>query len=117
MLRRWALGLLAATITLAGLSSCGSERRSAAMIGPFVPNTAAETNGRRVFLEFCHQCHPNGESGLGPAVNDKPVPDVAIRAQVREGLGAMPAFGEREIPARDLDDLLAYMTALRDHGD
>jgi hypothetical protein len=40
------------------------------------------------------------------------LPDGAIRTQVRQGLGAMPAFESSEIPDRDLDALLA----LRAHG-
>jgi mono/diheme cytochrome c family protein len=36
-----------------------------------------------------------------------------IRFQVRHGLGAMPAFSEKEIGDRELDDLVAYLKALR----
>jgi hypothetical protein len=33
--------------------------------------------------------------------------------QVRHGLGTMPAFSEREISDGELDDLVAYVKALR----
>ena len=99
-----------------GLTACGSERRSEPLVGRFAPKNAAEAHGERVFFEFCYQCHPGGEAGLGPALNDKPVPDAAIRLQVREGLGAMPAFHSKEIPDRELDELIAYLSALRAHG-
>lgn len=111
-------GRLLALSLVAGamLTACASERRSEPLVGRFAPKTTAEVHGERVFFQFCHQCHPGGEAGLGPALNDKPVPDVAIRTQVREGLGAMPAFEATEIPDRDLDQLLAYLSALRAHG-
>jgi mono/diheme cytochrome c family protein len=64
----------------------------------------------------CHQCHPGGEAGLGPAINDKPLPGFLIRLQVRNGLGAMPAFSAQEISPDDLDDLIAHLKALRQHG-
>ncbi|MDC4226474.1 MAG: cytochrome c [Candidatus Manganitrophus sp.] len=57
---------------------------------------------------------PEGEAGLGPALNNKPLPGWMIRFQVRHGLGAMPAFSEKEISDRELDDLvIAYLKAFR----
>ncbi len=108
--------LALALVASAFATGCGSERRSEPLVGRFAPKSGAETHGERVFFTFCHQCHPGGEAGLGPAINDKPVPGAAIRLQVREGLGAMPAFEATEIPDRDLDDLIAYLSALREHG-
>ena len=58
-------------------------------------------------------CHPGGEGGLGPSLNDKLLPAVAIRTQVRHGLGVMPHFPEKEIPPKELEALVAYMKALR----
>lgn len=70
---------------------------------------AAIARGRRVFMQHCHQCHPGGKGGLGPHLDDKPIPGGLIKMQVRLGLGAMPAFGPEKIPAEALDDLVAYM--------
>ena len=98
------------------LVACGSARRSAPLVGPFVPEKAAQARGEHVFFEFCHQCHPGGEAGLGPAINDKPLPGSAIRTQVRMGVGAMPSFSEEEIADKELDDLVEYTTGLRAHG-
>jgi hypothetical protein len=50
---------------------------------------------------------------LGPALKDKPFPGFLQRFQVRNGLGAMPAFSPAEISAAQLDDLLAYLRVLR----
>jgi mono/diheme cytochrome c family protein len=64
----------------------------------------------------CQKCHPGGEAGLGPALNDKPLPVFLMRFQVRKGLGAMPAFPESRISGDELDDLLKYVVAFRRHG-
>jgi mono/diheme cytochrome c family protein len=94
--------------------SC-SSRRSEPIVGPLLlsPEIA---EGRKIFMDHCHQCHPGGEAGLGPALNNKPLPAFAIRTQVRRGFGAMPAFHENEISEADLDALLVYLKALRRHG-
>jgi mono/diheme cytochrome c family protein len=63
----------------------------------------------------CNKCHPGGEAGLGPALNNKPLPKFLMHLQVRKGLGAMPSFSEKKIPDGDLDDLLEYVKALRKH--
>jgi mono/diheme cytochrome c family protein len=101
---------------LCALVACGSARRSAPLVGPFIPKNAAQARGERVFFEFCHQCHPGGDAGLGPAMNDKALPDFAVRTQVRMGAGAMPSFSDKEIGDKELDDLVEYTSALRAHG-
>lgn len=50
---------------------------------------------------------------MGPAINDKPAPGFVIRFQIRNGLGAMPAFKKDVISAEELDDLMAYIKAQR----
>jgi mono/diheme cytochrome c family protein len=110
-------GRAVATLLLAATASgCGSSRRSEPLVGAFVPQGEAQVRGEHVFFEFCHQCHPGGEAGLGPALNATILPDAAIRTQVREGLGAMPAFSESELPNRELDELIAYLSAVSAHG-
>lgn len=104
-------------VVLAALcASCGTARRDEPLYGPLRLGSA-EKEGERVFFEKCNQCHPQGEAGLGPALNNKPLPDVAIRYQVRHGVGYMPAFDEKMLPERELDRLLAYLEALQEHGD
>lgn len=94
-------------------SGCGSARRSEPIAPPLEIRSESVLQGQTVFMEYCHQCHPGGEAGLGPALNNKPLPGWMIRFQVRRGLGAMPAFSEKEIGDRELDDLVAYLKALR----
>jgi mono/diheme cytochrome c family protein len=72
--------------------------------------------GQQAFMKHCHQCHPGGEAGLGPAINNKPLPKFLMRFQVRHGFGAMPAFSEQEISEEDLDHLITYLKELKGHG-
>jgi mono/diheme cytochrome c family protein len=51
----------------------------------------------------CHQCHPGGGGGLAPSINDKPLPEGLIKTQIRQGLGAMPAFTEKHLSDADVD--------------
>jgi mono/diheme cytochrome c family protein len=96
------------------LFACGSPRRSEPLVGAPQLASVQERHGEVLFFRFCHQCHPGGEAGLGPSINNKP-PMPLVRLQVRKGLGAMPAFPEAIIPERDLDALLAYFDRLREH--
>lgn len=102
-----------AVVCLLGLGACGSGRRSEPLIGPVRLDTAEERRGEQAFFRFCHQCHPGGDSGLGPALNNKPLPGVAIRLQVRTGVGNMPSINDDELSDADLDGIVAYMGALR----
>ena len=108
----------ARTLGLAALllTGCGSALRSEPLKGPLALGTPSLQRGEAVFMEKCHQCHPGGEAGLGPALNNKPAPPFLIKTQVRKGLGDMPGFDERKIPDADLDALVDYMLALRGHG-
>lgn len=106
---------LASTVGPAG---CGSARRSEPVAGPLNlsevdPEEEEALLGERVFATHCYQCHPGGRAGLGPALNDKPLPGFAIRTQVRQGVGAMPAFPEEMISNEELDGVVAYLVALR----
>lgn len=105
-------GMLALAACVATVA-CGSARRSAALGASPVPATAEVLRGQRVFMHACHACHPGGETGLGPSLNDKPLPGFLIALQVRRGLGAMPAFSRDELPDEDLSALIEYMRARR----
>lgn len=108
-------GGIALLVTAAGLAmACGPARRSEPLMGPLVLASDAE-QGRTAYMRYCHQCHPGGEAGLGPSLNDKALPAFLKRFQVRQGIGSMPSFSEEEIQDQDLDDIMAYLKALRDH--
>lgn len=96
------------------VTACSSARRSEPILGRVAAAEAGFDPGRHVFAQHCHTCHPGGEAGLGPALNNKPLPRALIKFQVRHGLGAMPAFKEDHLSDGELDELAAYVVALRD---
>lgn len=98
-------------------SGCGSARRGVPVQPPLALSDSTLAHGQRTFMQFCNGCHPGGTSGVGLALNNKPLPAFALRYQVRQGLGVMPAFSEEVIPDEDLDALVAYLQALQDHPD
>ena len=101
------LGLL-----LAG-TACRSVRRGEPLTGVLDHTSPKIARGEQVFARHCHYCHPGGKGGLGPGLNDKPAPQWLIKTQVRLGLGVMPSFNEDRISPEELDDLTAYLVALR----
>lgn len=64
-------------------------------------------------MQHCIQCHPRGAEGLASAINDKPLPGFMIRLQVRHGFNVMPSFSKRHLSDTDLDNIVAYLMALR----
>ncbi|MBZ0158093.1 MAG: cytochrome c [Alphaproteobacteria bacterium] len=97
------------------LAGCGSARRGEPLTGAFEPQNEVAARGQLVFMKYCNQCHPKGEAGLGPSLNNKPLPGFLMKFQVRNGLGAMPSFPPSHISDQELDDLIAYLKALRHH--
>lgn len=110
----WAL---LAAVAITASAGCGSARRSEPVTG-VAPEAKldrpAEVRGRLVFMEWCNQCHPHGQGGLGPPLNNVPLPELAVKAKVRNHLGTMPVFGSDEISDPELDDLFAYLAELRE---
>jgi mono/diheme cytochrome c family protein len=102
---------LAISMLTLSLSACGASRQSPPLQRAPAVLDQQQLAGQRVFMRECNGCHPQGDGGLGPALNDKPVPVVAIKLQVRQGLGAMPAFSDQEITSQELDALVAFMSA------
>lgn len=99
---------------LAGLiSACGPAYRGEPLYGTFTTSDQQVALGEHVFDRHCHQCHPGGAGGLGFGINDKPLPAGLIKFQVRNGVGAMPAFNEQQIGDEELDALVAYLLELR----
>jgi mono/diheme cytochrome c family protein len=107
--------LLTLALTLLAVWGCGSARRGSSVAGSLDLRDPELERGAIAYMASCHKCHPGGEAGLGPALNDKPLPRFLIRMQVRQGLGAMPSFSERELGDGRLDDLVTYLVELRRH--
>jgi mono/diheme cytochrome c family protein len=110
MRRHLALLAFAVALTAAG---CGTPRRDAPFTGPQLPPNEQILLGAQVFASSCNGCHPSGAGGIGPSINNKPLPTWLMRFQVRHGLGAMPAFDSEEISDAQLDALLTYLVGLR----
>lgn len=102
--------LIATALALAAIG-CGASRQSPELQAVPPRLDDEQLAGQRVYMRDCNGCHPQGAAGLGPALNDKPVPAAAIKLQVRQGVGAMPSFSEQEISAQELDALIAFMSA------
>jgi mono/diheme cytochrome c family protein len=108
-------------LLLAGLGACATARRSEPVAAPLALGNEAAGRGQLVYMAQCQKCHPGGEAGAGPAINNTHLPGTALRLRVRSrafflGVGRMPSFKKDEISAAQLDDLVAYLKALR-HSD
>lgn len=98
------------------LSACSARK-----VEPITQTTFASSNKRvknceRVYMSYCHKCHPSGEAGLGPAINSNPSPQFIKRFQMRHGLGVMPAFKKGEISKQDLHDISKYLKAWKHYN-
>jgi mono/diheme cytochrome c family protein len=115
--RKRSIAAFAAGLGIAALlaAACGSPRRSEAMLGSMEIRSPEVARGRIVYARNCDECHPGGAAGLGPSLNNKPLPGFLIRFQVRHGMGAMPAFSEKKISDEDLDAVIEYVRARRAH--
>ncbi|MEW5729022.1 MAG: cytochrome c [Pseudomonadota bacterium] len=107
--------LAVVVLVAAMVAGCGSARRGVPVLGP-MRLTGPAAAGEVAFMAHCHQCHPAGEAGIGPALNNKWLPGWVIRAQVRLGLGAMPWFSREEVSPERLDLIVAYLQAMRRRG-
>jgi mono/diheme cytochrome c family protein len=97
------------TLVMVGCTS----RKSEPLAGPTKLDSVRLVNGQYAYNVNCYQCHPNGEAGVGPSLVDKPLPAFMVKAQVRDGGGAMPHFVEQQISDDYLDALVAYLERLR----
>lgn len=104
--------LILSTLLLLLLASC-STRRGVPYTEPLGAVSEEVAQGKVLYDTYCNTCHPGGSSGLGPALNNKPLPGFAIRFQIRRGVGVMPAFSEEVISDDEAKKLVAYMKALR----
>lgn len=108
---RFVMVTLVSTALLAG--ACATARKTEPLAPPIDVSDPKVAHGQKVFFQHCHQCHPHGQGGLGPAIVNKPSPEFLMKFQVRHGLGTMPSFGSEKIPRDDLDALMEYIKAVR----
>lgn len=95
------------------VQSCGPARVSEPVAGP-TPLGPRERQGQVAFMHTCNGCHPQGEAGLGGALNSKPLTAPILRAKVRGMVpGDMPKFGENEVSDDDLDAIGVWLATMR----
>jgi hypothetical protein len=75
--------------------------------------TKGEMRGMKLFMTLCNRCHPAGEKGKGPSLNDKKLPDMLIHFQIRNGLGDMPAFEEKDLSKDDVKHIISFVRLIR----
>ena len=108
-MRSTVLAMLALTMVVA----CGPSRRGPAFGTPREFN-AQQQEGRVLFMRNCNPCHPGASGGLGPSINNKPLPSVAMRTQIRRGVGAMPAFTDEMLSDAQVDAIVAYLNKMQE---
>ncbi|MFP2907624.1 c-type cytochrome [Pyxidicoccus sp. 3LFB2] len=102
-----------AALAMLALAACGPSRRGPAFGTPREFNEQ-EQEGRVLFMRHCNQCHPGGSGGLGPSINNKPLPALAMRTQIRQGVGAMPAFTDEMLSDAQVDAIVAYLNEMQE---
>ncbi len=113
LVRRRARGGALALLGVVVIAACGPQRRSDPLRGRLIVLDSTVALGEQLFSRECQSCHPRGERGLGPALNDKPLPEWAIALQVRQGYGAMPAFSPDDLSDAELNAVISYLKAVR----
>jgi mono/diheme cytochrome c family protein len=105
------LALLVLAVLVAGCNA----RRGEPIVGPLALDAHLE-QGQQGYDRYCYKCHTKGEGGMGPIINDKPLPKFLMRTQVRVGMGTMPSFSKNQISDEELDAILDYIVAVRRAG-
>ena len=75
--------------------------------------TVDEFDGMKLFMQHCNKCHPGGEKGKGPSLNDKALPNFLVHWQVRLGVGDMPKFTDEQISKEQLQKITAFVRLMR----
>jgi hypothetical protein len=72
-----------------------------------------EFRGMKLFMRHCNKCHPGGEEGRGPKLNNKTLPPILIKMQVRMGGGKMPKFTKDQISKENLEKIVDFLMFMR----
>ena len=102
-------------LTGAKVSSCSTPKTAPYTEVVEMPNEDLK-NGRILFNNHCATCHPEGLSGVGLAIINKPLPKALIKFQIRNGIGLMPAFNEDKLSDSEVDNIADYLIYLRQKG-
>ena len=104
--------VLLVALTLMLFPGC-AMRRGEPVSEPLGIGSQKLSRGEEAYMAPCNKCHPGGETALGFAINNKPLPGFMIKAQVRAGAGVMPAFSKELVTGEDLNNMLEFIELLR----
>jgi len=84
--------------------------------GPLSPSAQ---NGKQLFTTNCNACHPGGAQGIGPRLYGTDFArrypqDSDLATLIRTGKGNMPGYSEAQLSDAQLQDLIAYLRALKE---
>ena len=102
-------------VIVVSILSCTVRKSEPIKQRNFVAKNERVANGEKVFMKYCHSCHPGGEAGVGPSINANPAPKFVKRFQIRHGLGVMPGFKKDEISKQDVRDISKYLRAWKSY--
>lgn len=93
-----------------GGGSTGGGETPVDYSGPMTSSDIAA--GQASYEANCSGCHPDGGSGVGPAITELSWDAATMRRQVREGEDRMPAFAADRVSDGDLEAMLAYLASI-----
>lgn len=73
-----------------------------------------ERSGELVYQTICRYCH---ETGVGPQLRLRQLPEVYTTHVVRHGFRAMPAFRPTEITDQELERVAAFIERNKEGGE
>lgn len=68
------------------------------------------SKGQQFYQQVCAKCH---ETGIGPVITGRGLPEATYVFMARNGLNAMPAFRVTDIDDATLKDLAKYLSATK----
>jgi len=80
----------------------------AALVASAAAGAAGFEDGNAAWAAVCGHCH---DTGIGPVLGGRALAPAYVRAVVRGGLGAMPAFRPSEIDDAVLERIAARVQA------
>ena len=78
---------------------------------PALAQDRVYSSGVEAYEKLCGYCH-RPEVGVGTVIERRELPPEFVRAIVRNGLNAMPAFPETHIDDETIDEITAYLATL-----
>jgi mono/diheme cytochrome c family protein len=120
------LAPLALTLALGLAAGCGGSSSSSSSSQTQSTSSGASgasaaqgdaTAGKAIFASSCKRCHAlaaaNATGTIGPDLDSLKPDFAAVKNQVVNGGGAMPAFGRQKIlDAKQIDDVAAYVSSV-----